>query len=118
MDIRERVKKIKQVVEEQRRLYAGDPNVHSIGWGAPTRKGKLYDEVAIKFFVRENSPTLTRFDRRDRGRFRRRSMVSRPMWKRERSAGRLPGQPANATRRSAIHWCVEWLRQMRRPISL
>lgn len=53
MDVRERVRKIKQVVEEQRRLYAGDPNVHSVGWGAPTRKGKLYDEVAIKFFVRE-----------------------------------------------------------------
>ncbi|MCI0390277.1 MAG: hypothetical protein MOB07_16125 [Acidobacteria bacterium] len=53
MDVRERVRKIKQVVEEQRRLYAGDPNVHSIGWGAPIRKGKLYDEVAIKFFVRE-----------------------------------------------------------------
>lgn len=43
--------RLKQRVERLRQEYADDPNVVTVGWGIPTRRNELTDEVSIIFYV-------------------------------------------------------------------
>ena len=51
------LEEIRRIVDEQRGAFADDPNVHSIGWGLPSRGGRLADEIAITFYVRRKLRT-------------------------------------------------------------
>lgn len=48
--------RLKQRVDQLRHEYVDDPNVVTVGWGAPTRRDELADEVSIIFYVHRKLP--------------------------------------------------------------